>query len=199
MLRGMRGGKVDRGGRGEGGGSGGGRGRNTDQTDPFARLEQTHRRLEERLSDLCCAVAELSDPGARSDALALIAETVGFFARGGGRHVEDEERTLFPRIRHLGELSAVLARLEEEHRQHQSIERELGALVDRIQENGLDPSEVPRLVEVSRKLDQLYREHIAREERDLFPPLRRLLDPGTVEEMGREMMERRPHRGKDEH
>jgi hemerythrin-like domain-containing protein len=160
-------------------------GGNTDERDPIQRLAQTHRRLEERLAELVRAAETLVLRPDDEEAQEIIEEVIGFFSRGGARHVEDEEKTLFPRIRHLDELAAVLEQLEAEHIEHQAVERALSA-----------ESDPKRRVDLAKRLDALYRAHITREEEELFPRVKRLVDPGALEEMGREMMERRPDRGK---
>src|SRR5262245_29316221 len=100
------------------------RGKNTEESDPFARLEQTHRRLEERLEQLVRAADDLAQGIGPSAALADIEDVAGFLGRGALRHVEDEEQTLFPHLRGLAELTGTLAALEEEHRTHRALEDE---------------------------------------------------------------------------
>jgi hemerythrin-like domain-containing protein len=170
---------------------------NTDETDPFARLESTHRRLEQRIAELLESLEALDDPKRSSEAIAIIEETIGFFGRGGRRHVEDEEKTLFPRIRRFEELGALLERLGSEHEAHQRIEDELRAIADDLGGRMPDPEQKARLAARSRDLAALYAKHIAAEEQELFPACRRLLPPAEVEAMGAEMMARRPDRGKD--
>lgn len=172
------------------------KGHNSEQTDPFARMEQTHRRIEERLAGLIRAAADLGDGGKRMDALDEIYDTTGWFARGGAKHVADEEETLFPHLRGIAECATLLRSLEDEHRKHQEIERELGTLVGSWGEEGPEPADEARVAKIAVRLDALYREHIDREEKELFPAARRLLDAKLVADLGRQMMDRRPDRGK---
>lgn len=171
-------------------------GHNANQTDPFARMEQTHRRIEERLAGLSRAAGELADGARRMEALDEIYDTTGWFARGGARHVADEEQTLFPHLRGKPECAALLAALEAEHAEHQALEKELGTLVGGWREEGPEVSDERRVAELAEKLGELYRVHIEREEKELFPMARRLLAPSVIEEMGKQMMDRRPDRGK---
>lgn len=174
--------------------------KNTDQTDPFARLEQTHRRLEDRLEMLVRAAEDLAAGIGASSALADVEEVAGFLSRGALRHVEDEERTLFPRLSGTAQLAGVLAELEKEHVEHRALEEEVKALV--ASWNGAPPAatspEVARMVELAKKLKEVYAVHIRREEQELFPRAKKLLAPAVIEEMGREMMDRRPDRGKED-
>lgn len=168
----------------------------SDETDPFARLESTHRRLEERLRDLAMAVTDLLDPHRRTEALEVIRETAGFFDRGAVRHTDDEDQTLFPRLVGSGELEAVLTRLREEHEQHRAIEGRLRGLIEGWPSSGPDAGGQSKLADLSAQLASVYREHIRREETELFPVARRILSPEVIAEMGREMIERRPDRGR---
>lgn len=171
-------------------------GHNANQTDPFARMEQTHRRIEERLAGLARAASELADGRLRMEALDEIYDTSGWFARGGARHVADEEETLFPHLRGIAECGALLAALEQEHRDHQALEKELGALVGHWGDEGPEAADEQRVAELARRLGDLYRVHIEREETELFPMAKRLLRPSLIAALGQQMMDRRPDRGK---
>jgi hemerythrin-like domain-containing protein len=173
-------------------------GKNSEESDPFARLEQTHRRLEERLAELLASTRALGDPDAarRMEARAIIEETIGFFGRGGLRHVQDEEETLFPRARRFAETAALMKALEDEHRDHQAIEGALRALIERSSGADFDRDQEAELARLARALTSLYEAHIAREEKELFPLCRKLLSESEIRAMGEEMMARRPDRGK---
>lgn len=181
------------------------RGHNTAEADPFARLTETHRRLEQRLEDLERAALDLRQGIGPKAALEDIFGGVGFLGRGARRHVEDEESTLFPRLRALmsadptvaATLEPVLARLGDEHVAHRAIEDELTAMVQAWGDAPPPAADVERLVELTMKLKAVYAEHIAHEERDLFPAAKAALSAEEIAEMGREMMDRRPDRGKD--
>lgn len=174
------------------------RGGNSDEADPFARLIQTHRRLEDRLKQLRLAAEDLAQGVGVTSALFDIEEVAGFLSRGAVRHVEDEEQTLFPKLRAYAELGSVLGALEAEHGEHRALELEVRNLAEKWAGNvPLDPAEPKKMLELAQRLAEVYAAHIAREEQELFPRARALLDAGTIAEMGREMMERRPDRGKD--
>jgi hemerythrin-like domain-containing protein len=171
----------------------------SEEADPFARLAQTHRRLEERLKQLVQAAEDLAAGIGVSSALADIEDVAGFLSRGAVRHVDDEEHTLFPRIQGFKELAEVIAALETEHKAHRVLEgqiRELaekwGGNVDAAQEDAA------HMLELAIGLSDVYDAHIAREENELFPRARELLDAKVIAEMGMEMMNRRPDRGKDQ-
>jgi iron-sulfur cluster repair protein YtfE (RIC family) len=165
-----------------------------DDRDPFARLESTHRRLEERLEELADAARDVSDPALRPDAIDGVHRVLAFFDRGGARHVEDEEQTLFPRLVALPDLAAIVAELEREHREHTATEAALRELADGWDDEGPDHAGELRLVELVDRLRALYCTHIEREERDLFPIARRHLGEGVQAIMAEEMLARRQDR-----
>src|SRR5579884_1113299 len=142
--------------------------------DPFAMLERSHRRLEERLADL-----ETADEGIARD----VAE---FFDRAVRRHEDDEERSLFPR---LSGHEALLAALSAEHRAHERLHAELRDIIAHWDDK---KSQLPDLV---KRLRKAYDEHILREERELFPAARAVLVTAEQAAMLREMDERRGRGG----
>lgn len=162
-----------------------------DDRDPFARLENTHRRIEERLETLERAASEL-DSVERMRALGDVYDAVRFFARGAARHHEDEELSLFPRLARVSELAPLLATLEAEHRTHDAVYAELAALVDSFPSDvGPELADEARLTALAHRLSEVYRAHIEREERELFPAARRALDAGACAEIAEEMEARR--------
>lgn len=161
-----------------------------DARDPFARLENTHRRIEERLATLERAAAEL-DGVERMRALDDVYDVVRFLARGAVRHHEDEEVSLFPRLA-TSELAPIVASLAEEHRTHDAVYAELAALVRSFPADyGPERADEARLAALARRLSDVYRAHIDREERELFPAARRALDAVTCAAIADEMEARR--------
>ena len=164
--------------------------------DPFGRLENTHRRIEERLATLEKAAGEL-DGVERMRALDDVYDVVGFFARGAVRHHEDEEKSLFPRLTGVPELGPLVASLEAEHREHDEVYAEIAALVRSFPTDvGPERADEVRLAALAKRLSEVYRAHIDREEKELFPLARRVLDEATCTQMADEMEARRgPRRG----
>ncbi len=156
--------------------------------DPFERLLQTHRRIEERLDELLKACAAL---GGHGDADEVVRDVAGFFSRAGRKHVDDEEQTLFPRLQAHPELAVILKALADEHVTHDRLEGELQSLADAP--GALDAA---RVSAVARSLADTYRAHIAREENELFPAARAALSSEVLLEMAREMSNRRGDRGR---
>ena len=121
---------------------------------------------------------------------------VAFFERAGARHHEDEELSLFPRLRAVAHLAPLLATLEEEHRLHESVYAELSKLVQGFGDEGPEAADERRLHALAKQLADVYRAHILREEEELFPAARASLAANVLEEVAKEMSARRPDRGR---
>jgi hemerythrin-like domain-containing protein len=143
--------------------------------DPFEMLERCHRRLEETM-------AALREPTPQA-----LDEAMAFFDRSLKRHEEDEERSLFPRLVGKTALSPVLDRLTVQH-------RDQAGLVEELRWLSASPGlATARLAVVIDELGEMYAEHIALEERELFPAARTALDEEALGKMAEEMEARRGH------
>jgi hemerythrin-like domain-containing protein len=149
----------------------------------FERLRHTHRRIEERLSELSAAVSHL-DGGRAAEAREVCVEVMGFFERAVARHERDEEETLFPRLSSRPDLAAMTRELEVAHEAQRALAVALAAALE-------PPAPAARAVELAAALAAAYREHIAREEEGLFPSAEAALDAATQALMAQEMDERR--------
>ena len=167
-------------------------------TDPIGSLTDCHRRIELFLAVLAQVSAQARGGPLSREEREAMETALRYFREGATKHTADEEETLFPRLRsieHRRELRAVLEKadaLEDQHeeakRGHAEIEQ-LGrkwlaagslALVDRT-----------RFAELVAQLGDLYRGHIAVEEREVFPMAVAVLPHSELEAMGREIAARR--------
>lgn len=107
------------------------------------------------------------------------------------RHEEDEERSLFPRLRQLADpdIDVWIARLEAEHRAHEALGARLERAVDAVDRDELTDASV--LADAAEALVAAYDAHIALEERELFPRAEQLLPVEQRSAILTEMMERR--------
>ena len=144
---------------------------------PLDQLARSHERLREQLAELVALgqAAELD-----RDALDDLA---AWFEGPGARHEADEEESLFPRLRRCDvddTTRALLDRLAEEHRAHTQLHSRLAGV-----------RTTADLVGVVAAMEDAYREHLALEERDLFPVARAKLRPVDLEAISAEMDARR--------
>jgi hypothetical protein len=164
----------------------------SDETDAFVRLDRTHRRIEEWLVALENAADGVADPERRFDALSDLFDALRSLGQGAERLREDEEGTLFPRLGGIAALAPLVAELRAARTVREAAHAELRDLVE-----GWDPDTGPsaadevRLPALARRLAEVYRAHVAREQRELFPAARAALPAGAAVEMGREMIARR--------
>jgi hemerythrin-like domain-containing protein len=155
-----------------------------DLGDPFDQLRSSHRRLEERLDELGEAARKLAAGGPEAnEAREIVDGLCGWFARSVGRHEEDEERSLFPRLKDEAALAPILASLTAEHREHERLHAKL---------RSAEPAALPAIADA---LYAAYRKHIDEEERALFPAAERLLDDEARRAMIEEMESRRGRGG----
>ncbi len=148
--------------------------------DPFAQLERSHRRLEERLEDLAQADAAHLD---------VVRDVAAFFARAVKRHEQDEEESLFPRLVGHAELAPILEKLAREHTEHASLHAQLDEVIEALDEK--KPDAERDLARITTALMHAYRNHVDEEERVLFPAARALLDDAAHVAMAAEMTARR--------
>jgi len=151
----------------------------------FAGLLQEHARIEDRLKALDQAAVVLSRDEGDAAALAVVAETLSFFASEGARHEAHEELTLFPRLRPLPEFKQILSALEFQHRMNDTAAKELAACVARFA-----PGSGRELRLLAYRFAEMHRGHAIAEERSLFDLAAARLSPEMQAEMAREMRER---------
>ena len=147
--------------------------------EPLAALLHCHEKMRERLDTLERAAAALAD--APDPAFAAIREVLEHFAKAGARHTEDEEGSVWPRVRNPA-LDPVLDDLSTEHRAVEAIQL---ALRDTVMRGVPDESAAH-----ARAFAAAYREHMRKEEEHVFPALK-TLDPAEVRAIGIEMRLRR--------
>ena len=164
----------------------------TEARDPFEQLERSHRRLEERLEDLTWIAREARGAAADVDA---VRDVAAFFTRAVRRHEEDEESSLFPRLRESAELAPLLEQLAAEHRAHLTLHARLEPLITTLDRTPDDAAAIAELAQVAEALVSAYRAHVDAEERTLFPAARAALDADALAAMSLEMQARRGNGG----
>lgn len=166
---------------------------------PLGLLSDCHRRIENFLA-IMIRVLERSQGGHK----ALICEerealeaALKYFDVAAPRHTQDEEESLFPRLRASNHPSApaALARmqsLEADHRHADAMHAETRQLSRRWLDIGPLPTpEMHRLGELLHTLQQMYTQHIALEDNELFPLAANALTADQLKEVGQEMARRR--------
>jgi len=162
--------------------------------EPLGLLQDCHRRIEHFLLTLVTIAGDASGRELGASQRAQFERAIEYFATAAPRHTADEEDSLFPRLRHTAEPATqqLMERLAHDHaaadEHHHAVDR-LGKrwLADGV----LDEADYRQLSEHLRQLKATYDEHIAAEDRELFPAAARVLPAKDIEAIGREMAARR--------
>ncbi|HEX5430347.1 MAG TPA: hemerythrin domain-containing protein [Bryobacteraceae bacterium] len=159
---------------------------------PVEHLMACHRRIEDRLATLKRAGEHLGEN--RTAALEAIKKSIAFLDSSGALHTEDEEASLFPRLRPLLRPEEVqyLDSLEAQHREAESIFSQLKEAVAKLA-TAPDGGAVleNRYHELAARLSALYRPHIQSEDEILTRMARRDLGTDQLQAISREMRARR--------
>lgn len=161
--------------------------------EPLALLAGCHDRIERRCILLVRLADHVATRGADADAARAAAGLMRYFSDAGVKHHEDEEQDLFPMLlaaAPAGELVAVQRLLDDLAADHRAMAAAWAEVEPRLASvaAGGDAA-LPR--DLAERFDALYADHIAREEAELLPLARRLLDPAALERLGNAMAARR--------
>ncbi len=170
-----------------------------DFTNPLRLLEHCHERIARQLESLERAGEVLRSRGPRSalKAFAAIDEACKHFAIAGMKHTEDEEISLFPRLRKHGgaageEAMTAMLELESQHRTAEELHRQFDEFVKTLPRDGsADGRELDCFSEMAAELMAFYRPHIFMENNLVFPIAARVLPVDEIHSLGQEMRKRR--------
>jgi len=169
----------------------------SDFADPIGLLTDCHRRIERFLSVLAQVGAQAPGGPLTSEQRTALETALRYFREAAPKHTADEEQTLFPRLRSVdrSEVKAVLARvdsLEDDHTQAEKSHAEVDRLGQAwLAAGSLPPNDAARFTVLVAGLADLYLEHIAVEEREIFPLAAAVLGKLQRDAMGGEMAARR--------
>ncbi len=167
-----------------------------DFSNPLERLKDSHRRIEKFLDLTLVLASKTSSIPSPADREHLNV-ALRYLRKGPRTHSEDEEISLFPRLREVTkcELTPELLRvntLEDEHNAAAHSHRLVEELFERWLRNGpLNRDQHKQIVELTRLLREAYRTHIEFEDTVLFPLASKLLSDEQLDAMGLEMLRRR--------
>jgi hemerythrin-like domain-containing protein len=165
--------------------------------DPLGLLWDCHRRIE-RFLEVLIKVSEQARGGPlTAEQRSALDDALRYFREAAPHHTADEEETLFPRLRKRDEpeVKAVLSRvdaLQQDHAQANRRHRDVELLGQSWLVCGsLTAADAARFSEMLHELAILYRDHIAVEERELFPVAAKVLAEEDRRAIGGEMAARR--------
>ncbi len=160
--------------------------------DPLGHLVACHDRIEQRLKVLEKAPEYLlsGDSAKQREAMEAIRNAVRFLDTSGVQHTEDEEMSVFPRLRERIGDHPLLAQLEADH---DAADKTYAALVEsvRVLESGISTEAVDGFRTLVAELAGHYRPHIAMENEHLIPLAKQNLPPQEIDAIRDEMRRRR--------
>lgn len=160
--------------------------------EPIEHLMACHRRIEQRLDTLINAARHFEK--SRPEAISAISRSLQFLDTSGAIHTQDEERSLFPRLRQKLSASeiAFVDSLEAQHIQADSIYSTLKQLAAELDSPAAClPEMIERYRQCAEALRSIYREHIRAEDEILTALARRSLNELEISEISSEMRARR--------
>lgn len=167
-----------------------------DFSDPTGLLSDCHRRIEMFLGVLQ-RVAQMLDSPLPADARDSFQTALRYFQDAAPKHTQDEEESLFPRLRGIQHpeiemaLSALNA-LEHDHRRADALHSEVHQLGLKCLENGnLSVPDAVRFRRAVGDLTSIYGEHIRIEDDVVFPAAQRELSRSQKDAIASEMRSRR--------
>ena len=164
---------------------------------PLELLSDCHRPWESFLRALIL-VAEQAGGGPLDSRQREALETaLRYFREAAPKHTADEEESLFPRMRELGDAAVhdALAKIRALEADHQVAKVEH----DRVEELGqkwlangsVAPTEAEEMTRALRLLALIYEHHIRVEDNEIFPLAAKVMPSGDLADVGREMAKRR--------
>lgn len=170
-----------------------------DFTNPLGLLVHCHERIEGQLETLERAAEVLRSGDIRSlpRAFGAIDAACKHFAVAGVKHTEDEELSLFPRLRERGgsageEALAAMKELESQHRTAEELHSQFDKFVLTLPRAALaDGRELDCFSQMVAELLTFYRPHILLENNFVFPIAGRVLPASEIHDLGEEMRDRR--------
>jgi hemerythrin-like domain-containing protein len=167
-----------------------------DFSDPTGLLSDCHRRIEMFLRSLE-RVAKVIDTPLTEEARTALETAQGYFHDAAPKHTQDEEESLFPRLRQIqtpevGSALSALDALENDHRRADLLHAEVHQLgLKCLQEGNLVILDADRFRQAIAELAAMYCQHIKIEDSIVFPMAKRTLSGSQQSAIASEMASRR--------
>lgn len=169
-----------------------------DFSEPLVMMRKCHRKIENILAGLerASLAIESESEETRLEAFSVLRLAVAHFNGPAVKHTEDEEVSLFPRLRkhntpEVKEALAILAQLEEQHRTKETVQKQFKYIVLMLPDKRVSINDSMQIKRVVSHLCELYRPHIRVEDELIFPLAEKILSSNELREIGEEMKERR--------
>ena len=168
-----------------------------DFDEPLGLLSDCHRRIEYFLALLIAITDQFEGRSLDAAQRNELQRALTYFTIAAPKHTADEEESLFPRLAASAHAEApealhLVRRLERDHQEADARHRDVDAIGRRWLADGtLAEADVRDLRLHLSRLSEMYRDHIAAEDHQLFPAAKRILTETVLRSIGREMAARR--------
>lgn len=168
-----------------------------DFNQPVDLMMDCHRRIEKFLDVLLRIVDRTKGGELDREHREALETALNYFRAAAPRHTEDEEHSLFPRMRRsedpaVREALAKVDALEADHREAELGHASVDELGRRWLESGsLTAEDTAELKRLLTDLAQTYQRHIHIEDEEVFPLATRVLSAAELAAVGEEMKRRR--------
>ncbi len=153
--------------------------------DPIELLVKDHEETLAQLEKMSSAAKSIQANGFSGPAFLQIAEAIRYIVNEVRRHNFKEEQYLFPLMDRHG--NGTLLAMRQEHRELWRAMDELLLTVNDVEDGRIRGSSVRELVQsVFYVVDHL-RNHIVKENSDLFPTVKRLLTEGEYDQLRKDI------------
>jgi len=164
---------------------------------PLQLLMDCHRRIEHFLQVLVRIVDEALGEEISHEQRRALEAALTYFRDAAPRHTQDEEQSLFPRLRMSADREAIEAfelmdALEADHTRAGNLHRQIDALgLEWLRSGEVSPDQRDEMHLWLEELQELYRRHLQIEDGEIFPFARRTLSAEQIHAVGGEMKARR--------
>lgn len=171
--------------------------------EPLGLLSDCHRRIEHFLRVLATVAADASGGPLTPEYRSALEGALRYFAVAAPKHTADEEVSLFPRLRNIGDpaLAEALVSLDRLEHDHEEADTHHAAVDEIVREwlanDRLSSSDTEQLRQRLTRLQALYERHIRVEDQEVFPAAARALNRTQIDAIGDEMAARRNVRHKN--
>jgi hemerythrin-like domain-containing protein len=161
--------------------------------NPLQVLRDCHRRIETFMTALVRLNGVAKGAAISGEDREALRTALRYFREAVPKHTEDEEVSLFPRLRRQKDsrLLPVLARIESLEEEHVCCDRIHGELdaIGRLwlKEGSLPSPEASQLFALTAQLRDVYRHHLAIEEDEVFPAAATALAESEIRALANEL------------
>jgi hemerythrin-like domain-containing protein len=165
--------------------------------EPLDLLKDCHRRIEGFLAMLIKVLQNKNGESLDSEYREALTKALNYFRLAAPRHTEDEEKSLFPRMRQSSDPAMKtamesIAALEKEHAIADAAHHRVDVLGRKYLSDGrLAGDDVNEMLALLMQLESIYQQHIRIEDETIFPLAGRTLSKSDLNAIGTEMKNRR--------